>query len=206
MAMPTAIPAFHSRSSADTETPVSINAEAYTCLVDNGHFEGRRVELLEGVIVPMSPSSPEHDTWIHLLFALLSQHCPPGNCVRHSASLVIGEDSVPVPDLVVLPGKHTDYLTSHPRTAQLAIEVAITSFVRDTKRKPALYAQAGVAEYWVVDLPSQSVILHTGPRQMSGAEWCYGSVITLSGDDPIPSAVLANWARTVGQLFADSSG
>ena len=52
----------------------------------------------------------------------------------------------------------------HPGTAALAIEVSWSSLRRDLNRKAALYAEAGIGEYWVFDLHARRVVVHRAPR------------------------------------------
>lgn len=76
-------------------------------------------------------------------------------------SLVLGDFSVPEPDLAVLPG---DYVRVHPRTALLVIEVADSSIKQDRIAKSAIYAEHGTGEYWVVNLRADCVEVHREPR------------------------------------------
>jgi Uma2 family endonuclease len=55
-------------------------------------------------------------------------------------------------------------LTDAVASAQLVIEVAQTSRRRDLVIKPRLHAQAGVPEYWVVDLGQRELVVHTDPQ------------------------------------------
>jgi Uma2 family endonuclease len=54
-----------------------------------------------------------------------------------------------------------DWGPRHPTTAQLVIEVALSSRERDLTLKPRLYAPA-VDEYWVLDLSHDHVVAHRG--------------------------------------------
>ncbi len=72
--------------------------------------------------------------------------------VRPQLSLVLGRRSVPEPDLAVVPGSAADYDAAHPTTAWLVIEVAETSLPQDRLSKAAIYAAAGIPEYWIVNL------------------------------------------------------
>src|SRR5262249_54763409 len=56
------------------------------------------------------------------------------------------------PDIAVVRGKARDYLAEHPTTAVLIVEVAESSLDYDRKTKTELYAQAGVTEYWILNL------------------------------------------------------
>ena len=68
--------------------------------------------------------------------------------MRQEASLLLG-DSVPEPDVAVVRGEEKEFRLAHPTTAALIVEVAVTSLAAD-REKAALYAEAGVGEYWIV--------------------------------------------------------
>ncbi len=131
----------------------------YERLVDAGSFEGERVELLYGEILEMAPTGPDHDATVDRLNELLVLRLAGRARVRTQGSFAVGNHSEPVPDLVVL--ERRDYDDAHPTSAHLVIEVARTSLRRDRGPKSALYAEAGIPEYWVVNLVDGIVEVHT---------------------------------------------
>lgn len=144
--------------------PTRMTVERYFALVDEGLLEpDDRVELLEGVVVAMSPRNPLHDTVVSLVDRALARAVGGRAAVRCQCSLVLGRWSVPEPDVLVVPGRERDYLTAHPTTALLAIEVADTSLAQDRLTKAALYAAAGIPEYWIVNLRDDCVEVHRAP-------------------------------------------
>ncbi len=68
---------------------------------------------------------------------------------------------MPEPDLALVAEKSTP--RHHPRTALLAVEVAVSSRKVDRGVKAALYARAGVPQYWVSDVPNRCVEVRTDP-------------------------------------------
>lgn len=72
-------------------------------------------------------------------------------------------DSMPEPDLAVVFGNEEKYLLDHPSTAVLVIEVAITSLELDLE-KAALYAEAAVPEYWIVQGGARVVDVYLAPQ------------------------------------------
>src|SRR5262249_59935033 len=71
---------------------------------------------------------------------------------RLHAPLALGEHSEPEPDVAVVAGAPFDYVTGHPTTAALVVEVADSSLRLDRRFKAAVYAQAGLREDWIVNL------------------------------------------------------
>ena len=68
--------------------------------------------------------------------------------MRQEAALRL-KDSMPEPDAAVVQGTRRDFWRCHLTTAELIIEVAVSSVALD-RENASLYAEAGVAEYWIV--------------------------------------------------------
>jgi Uma2 family endonuclease len=140
----------------------------YERLVAEGAFDDERVELLGGVIVEMSPRDPRHDFAIERLTALLVPLAVGRASLRPQLSFVASDDSVPVPDLALVP--IADYSAAHPTRALLVIEVSNASLRKDRSIKAEIYARAGVPEYWVVDLAGRCVEVSTEPADSAYAK------------------------------------
>jgi Uma2 family endonuclease len=122
------------------------------------------VELLHGVLTRVSPKSPRHETVKVRLQRWLAPGVVDGaHEVRVEAPILVPDPtSLPEPDIaVVTPGGDP---LRHPTTAVLVIEVAVTSLRTDAEVKPTLYAQAGVAELWVVDVDGRGIEVFREPR------------------------------------------
>jgi Uma2 family endonuclease len=130
-----------------------MTVERYFGLVEAGVLsEDDRVELLEGVVVAMTPHNPPHATGVAKANEALLRAVGGRAHMRPQLSLVLGRHSVPEPDLAVVPGCADDYETAHPTTAWLVVEVADTSLQQDRLTKSRIYAAAGIPEYWIVNL------------------------------------------------------
>jgi Uma2 family endonuclease len=122
------------------------------------------VELLHGVLTRVSPKSPRHEAVKVRLQRWLARGVVDGaHEVRVKAPILVPDPvSLPEPDIaVVAPGGDP---LRHPTTAVLVIEVAVTSLRTDADVKPTLYAQAGVAELWVVDVDGGCIEVFREPR------------------------------------------
>ena len=133
----------------------------YEVLVEAGLLEGRPVELLEGVLVEMTPQGYEHASAIARLNRHLVRGLPDPWVVRPQAPLAATDASEPEPDLAVT----TESPGRHPRSAALVIEVSGTTQRKDLVHKPVIYAAADVEQYWVVDVPRREVVVHTEPGE-----------------------------------------
>ena len=114
--------------------------------------DGKRTELIRGILIEKGSKSPLHSSIARRLFMLLQGAIPPGFILLREDPLTF-KDSEPEPDLAVVRGEELDFANSHPTTAELVIEIAISSVTLD-REKAAIYAEAGVAEYWIV-LPAE---------------------------------------------------
>lgn len=144
----------------EPETFRPLKRAEYDRMVALGLFQDERVELLEGVLVKMSPQDAPHTSTISKLDRLLQRYFADRAEVRVQAPLAVSGESEPEPDIAIV--ALGDYDTEHPSTAHLVIEVADSSLRRDRK-KAALYARAGVPEYWIVNLEKRSVEIYTAP-------------------------------------------
>jgi Uma2 family endonuclease len=149
----------------DPVLPARWTAERYLHLVDEGVLgPDDRVELLEGVIVAMAPHNEPHAAGVRRVEQALHRAVGERAVVQVQLSLISGRYSVPEPDAAVLPGSIADYDRGHPRTALLVVEVADTSLKQDRLTKRAIYAAAGIAEYWIVNLRDDCVEIRRQPE------------------------------------------
>ena len=116
-----------------------------------GFFEpDERLELIEGVIYRMTPQSSWHATAVLNVQEALRSVMPQGCHMRSQLPMVLGQLSEPEPDLAVVLGSRKDYRDAHPTTALLVVEISDSSAVRDRELKAAVYAGAGIPEYWIL--------------------------------------------------------
>ncbi|MGH2350358.1 MAG: Uma2 family endonuclease [Chloroflexota bacterium] len=125
--------------------------------------EDDRVELLEGEIVEMSPIGSPHAAGVELASAALSFAPQYGYYVRHQQPLSLGVTSDPQPDLAVVKGGPRDYVSGHPTSAMLVVEVADPSLPEDRRRKAGLYAACDIPDYWVTDVNGRQLEVYREP-------------------------------------------
>ena len=141
----------------------------YYQLGDAGFFQGRRVQLIEGSIIEMSPQKHPHAAGIDLTRAALETAFGRGYWFRNQLPLKLSDISEPEPDVAVVAGGPRDW-KDHPTTCELLVEISDTTLAYDLGQKRQLYAQALIPEYWVVDLVNRQLIVHRQPkRPRSGA-------------------------------------
>jgi Uma2 family endonuclease len=146
--------------------PWTWSTEQYYKLSELGFFEGKRVELIHGEIMEMSPIN-----WIHTVGTTkvgdVLRSIFAGQGWINSQNPLAMTDSHPQPDVAVIPGRIADY-TDHPQRAILIVEVSDTTLFYDTTTKAELYATAGILEYWVLDLDGKRLLVFRDPVQLAG--------------------------------------
>jgi Uma2 family endonuclease len=146
-------------SASSTDLPIRrLDVESYDRMVASGALEGEHVELLDGLVVDVSPQSPSHAA---VLEALVDHFAGSAARMRVQSPLRIPPDCEPEPDLALLAQRPAP--GAHPHTALLVAEVAVTSHRLDRGRKAQRYAAAGIPEYWLVDVPGRAVEVRTRP-------------------------------------------
>ena len=161
-----AVPSIIDRPEARQQLwPLSV--EAYHALGEAGLIP-EKTELLYGFVFHKMPKLPLHRALVQRLLQMLRSLVGPGFLVWNEQPIRC-RDSEPEPDVLVLRGQETDYWDSHPTTAELVIEVAVTSEDYD-RGKAAAYAAAGVKEFWIVLVPERQIEIHRDPQ--AGAYSC----------------------------------
>jgi Uma2 family endonuclease len=153
----------------------------YERLVDLGIFVGERLELLDGLLVVREPQGSPHAAIVAQVAQVLAATFGAGWHARLHAPLALDEDSEPEPDVAIVAGTPRDYVSAHPSTAALVVEVADSSLRLDRRLKGGLYARAGLPEYWIVNLVDGVLEVHRAPQPEATAAygWVYRSVDVL---------------------------
>lgn len=145
------------------------NFEQFRKMDDAGVFadgEGR-IELIDGRLTAMAPASAEHanvviDLAVNLANALKASGVA-GLKVLSQATLRIGDDSAPEPDVFVARPDHgRRYYEA--ADAVFVAEVSVTTVQPDQSLKRPLYARAGIAELWILEPGQRSIHVHREPR------------------------------------------
>jgi len=165
----------------------------YDTLVKSGFFnEDESIELLGGQLIVAEPKGSPHSTAVALTAEALRLAFGSGWLVRVQDPIALDAESEPEPDVAIVPGRARDYLAEHPARPALLVEVAESSLAFDRGHKGSLYARAGVADYWIVNLVDAVLEVYRAPALDRSAEfgWRYLDVQALR-----PVATVAPLAR-----------
>ncbi len=145
------------------------SVDEYHRMAEAGIFhEDDHVELIEGEIVRMAPIGNRRIGAVNSLNRAFSALLASGRAVVSVQNpVIVGDATEPQPDVVLLRFVEDNYRSRKPeaRDVLLLIEVADTSLDFDHLTKVPLYARAGIAEVWLVDLTENRVEVYRTPAQ-----------------------------------------
>jgi Uma2 family endonuclease len=124
-----------------------------------------RTELIAGQIILMVAKGTPHVITLQLIASALLDQLGKTALIRTQDPIYLNNSSEPEPDLVIVKGNILDYADQHPQPADiyLVVEVASSTLKQDCEIKDKLYAQAAIADYWVIDIPNQQVHIFRDP-------------------------------------------
>lgn len=160
------------------------------------HFE--RTEIIDGELIESMPTGKAHAACVKALAEVLRDLL--GKSVTYSVQDPIWLDdfSEPIPDLALLRRSEDFYRQKAPMASDafIVIEVSDSTLEYDRHKKVPLYAQAGVAEVWIVNLHNSTIERHSQPQ-----DYNYASVIIFGRDETLTSDVLSNLQLKLDLVF-----
>ncbi len=139
--------------------------DEYHRIIAAGVLCDRNVELLRGEIVEMPPEREPHaycsDEAGEYLTRLLAEKAK----VRHAKPITLPDNSEPEPDIAIVQRRGREYREHHPYPENIfwLIEYANSSLEKDLEIKNKIYAEASIAEYWVVNLKKSHLVVFREP-------------------------------------------
>ncbi|MGI4791695.1 MAG: Uma2 family endonuclease [Janthinobacterium lividum] len=179
--------------------PYHWTAEAMSKALDAGVFEHpERLELIQGRIIENMSQNAPHASLRRRIGRLLRGVMEPPFLVMEESSLRLALDGEPVPDVLVVIGTEADYDLRHPTQAEamLVVEVSDTSAAYDLGSKSILYAQAAIADYWVVLVNTMEVVVHREPSPDG-----YQNVMRLTGTNALSPLAMPDAVWTIDALL-----
>jgi Uma2 family endonuclease len=157
----------------------------YHRMIAAGILDDRQVELLKGEIVEMAPEGEPHAYFSSEAGEYLIGHLGDRATVRLSKPVTLPNDSEPEPDVAVVQRLGREYLDHHPYPENILwlIEYSDSSLEKDLETKSKIYAEAGIAEYWVANLKRRQLVVFRQPQDGE-----YTTKFTLSAGTICPLA------------------
>ena len=138
----------------------------YDRLIEQGFLdEDEPIELLDGLLVVKEPQGSRHVTAVGLVADVLRTAFGPGCVVRVQGPIALDDRSEPEPDVCVARGSPRDYRDAHPTRPALVVEVAESGLRVARGRKATMYARAGIADYWILNIVDRALEVCREPVQ-----------------------------------------
>jgi Uma2 family endonuclease len=176
----------------------------YDRLVDIGLLhEDEPIELIGGQMIVAEPKGTPHTTAVGLTVEALRLAFGAGWVVRAQDPVALDDESEPEPDVAVVPGSIRDYRHAHPSRPVLIVEVAESSLAFDRRHKGSVYARAGVADYWIVNLRRRVLEVYREPVPWPSARyaWKYASARVVKAGATVSPLALPTATIAVGDLL-----
>jgi Uma2 family endonuclease len=134
--------------------------EDYHQIIATGLLNERKVELICGEIIEMSPEGAPHSSYCGEITEYLRKILGDRAKVREAHPITLPNNSEPEPDIAIVKTRSTLYRDRHPYPEDIfwLIEIANSTLAKDVSIKKDLYANAGIEEYWVLNL-AESVLV-----------------------------------------------
>jgi Uma2 family endonuclease len=170
----------------------------YHQMIETGLLDERKVELLGGEIIEMSPEGAPHSSYCGEIGEYLRRILGDRAKVREAHPITLPNNSEPEPDIAIVRTRSTLYRDRHPYPEDIfwLIEIANSTLTKDLGMKKDLYAATGIEEYWVMNL-SELVLVVFRDLTSSG----YRSTTTFTSGIISPLA-FPDLAIDIQQLFS----
>jgi len=178
-----------------------LTVQEYHRIAEIGIFDAdERVELLAGQIVKRAAKGTAHGAAIARTKILLDNRLGEQIFVRLQHPVRLNNYSEPEPDISVVIPDPLYYEDHHPTPSEiyLIIEVAdtTTTLRTDLGIKATIYAQSGIADYWVLDVNNRQLHVFREPSQDG-----YQSRVILGDDKSISPLQFPDFSFMVGEML-----
>lgn len=157
-------------------TPKRFTIEEYHQLIALGFLkQSDRIELIRGELIQMVAKGTPHTVCGSILCRQLDRLLGDRAVIRGQDPITLPNASEPEPDVVIARGLDEDYLVHHPYPEDilLVIEISDSTLIYDQTKKLEMYAEAGIYNYWIVDLNARQLERYSQPYQNAQGEFNY---------------------------------
>jgi Uma2 family endonuclease len=186
------------RLELESRPPLTVE-EFETLALEAGWDEDTRIELLDGEVIPMNPVNDPHIGCVNRLTRLFARRYGEDVALLSIQNpLRVGEHDLPQPDVALLKPRGDFYATGKatPADVLVLVEISDTTLRTDLGRKARIFADAGIREYWVIDLNNHVLYVHRAP----GAGR-YQTRHVLGSEDSISAEFASDIKFSVGDLI-----
>lgn len=175
--------------------------EEFDRLTDLGAFADEKIELLDGELSEKMSQNEPHARCVLLMQYKLMQIFGLGFVVRVQLPLRL-DNSKPEPDVAVVGGDLRGPIEM-PTDALVVVEIADSTLQTDRDVKSHIYARAGIAEYWIVNLNARQIEVRRQPQADATQPlgFAYASLQTLGADDQLSPLALPGVSFSVADVL-----
>ena len=159
---------YHLSMSTETITKKLFTRDEFQRILDAGIFPpDQRFELIRGEIIEMPSPGGRHVGRVNRLTRLFVTRFGESAVVSVQNAMCVDDFSEPKPDISVCKPLEELFGAFIPDTGDVffLVEISDTSIRYDTRIKIPFYAQAGIPEYWILDINGDGLIVLTDPIQ-----------------------------------------
>jgi Uma2 family endonuclease len=133
----------------------------YHQMIATGLLDNRKVELLTGEIIEMSPEGVSHSSYCRETAKYLRRLLGDRADISEAHPILLPNNSEPEPDIAIVKLSPTLYRDLHPQPEDIfwLIEISDSTLAKDLGMKKDIYAAAGIPEYWVMNLQTSVVVV-----------------------------------------------
>ncbi|MBW4689495.1 MAG: Uma2 family endonuclease [Komarekiella atlantica HA4396-MV6] len=165
-------------------TPKRFTIDEYHRLIELGFLKegdslrdgkAERIELIRGELIQMVAKGTPHTVCNSILCRQLDRLLGDRVVIRGQDPITLLNHSEPEPDVVIARGRDEDYLAHHPYPEDilLVVEISDSILTYDQTKKLELYAEAGISDYWIVNLNAQQLERYSLPYQNAQGKFDY---------------------------------
>lgn len=159
--------------------------DEYYKIAELGFFDGKRVELIEGEIIEMSPMKSLHATVIRLVLNIMRDVFAKDYVVDSQLPMSFSKNTEPEPDVAIVKGEIKDFVQAHPKTAELIIEVSDATLRYDRTKKAGLYAKNKIQDYWILDVKNKRLEVYRRPIKDKKSGFIYTEIQIFTEKDAV---------------------
>lgn len=178
--------------------------DEYHKLIELGLLhEDDHIQLINGELIQMVSKGTAHETCLRKLWKELPKVIGDRATLQSQAPITLPPNSEPEPDFAIVQNRDDDYFSAHPRPTDvlLVMEVADSSLGYDQDVKIPLYAQAGIADYWIFNLFDNHLECYSEPYQDSQGKYGYSNKRIFLPNQVISFPCFPNLSIDLSRIF-----
>ncbi|MBD2680239.1 MULTISPECIES: Uma2 family endonuclease [Nostoc] len=190
-------------------TPKRFTIEEYHQLIELGFLkEGDRIELIRGELIQMVAKGTPHTFCATRLCRQLDRLLGDRAVVRCQEPIILPSNSEPEPDVAIARGDEVDYLAHHPYPEDifLVVEISDSTLDYDQTKKLELYAEAGITNYWIVNLNARQLEHYSQPYQNAQGKFNYLSKQIYLPNEKVGIPGFENTLLDLTRIFPKGTG